>query len=194
MICGNFIIVTSWKHSLETPALLRGIDPAAHRLCREAEDSLLLLTIRDAAGAHRGAKAQQRNPSNLNPAGKGRYQGKNTHCNHSQARLQDATGFWGRTDHVAAWQPRQHLNTMGVILQEPAHPSITSLEYVKTYSVKLLRNQSKNFTDFQKKPSLPFLLTNRICQFSGDESSSFPFLQLFMQTFHCKVFPVPAPY
>lgn len=183
MVSGNFIIVTSWKHSLETPALLGGIDPAAHRLCREAQDSLLPLAIRDAPGAHRAVRTQLRNPSNLNPAGKGGYQGKNTRCNHSQARLKHAAAFW---EGLILLQP---LNTMGVILREPAHPSITSLECVKTYSAKLLRNQSKNLTSFQRNN---FLLTDRICQFSGDKSSSF--LQLLMQTFHWKVFPVPLPY
>lgn len=110
-----------------------------------------LLTPPDCQGCSWGSQGSENvteEPQQAEPCWEGKIRAKTPTA--ITARTEDATAFWGRIDHTAAGQPQQPLNTMGVVLQEPAHPSSTSLQCVKTYSAKLLRKESKNLTDLQR--------------------------------------------
>lgn len=90
-----------------------------------------LLTPPDCQGCTWGSQGSENvteEPQQPEPCWEGKIPGQKQPLQ-SQARLEDATAFWGRASHIAAWQPQQPLSTMGIILQEPiTHPSITSLD------------------------------------------------------------------
>lgn len=76
-----------------------------------------------------------------------------------------------------------------------AHPSGTSRckKALQESYLGIKANIAPTFTE-EGEEDISSITDNRICHSSGDKSSSFPSLQLSMQTFHHNIFPALPPY